>query len=145
MGGSGTTIGLLIAMFLVNRKRHKQMIALGTPPGLFNINEPIIFGLPIVLNPVWLIPFICTPIVLTIISYLAVQSHIVFPVVSTIPWVTPPVIGGYLATGGHWSGAVLALVNVVISIVIYLPFVVVAERMEARKSTETTSSNSLNV
>jgi PTS system cellobiose-specific IIC component len=146
MGGSGTTIGLLIAMFLVNRKRHKQMIALGTPPGLFNINEPIIFGLPIVLNPVWLIPFICTPIVLTIISYLAVQSHIVFPVVSTIPWVTPPVIGGYLATGGHWSGAVLSLVNVVISIVIYLPFVVVAERMEVRKSTETTtSSNSLNV
>jgi PTS system cellobiose-specific IIC component len=146
MGGSGTTIGLLIAMFLVNRKRHKQMIALGTPPGLFNINEPIIFGLPIVLNPVWLIPFICTPIVLTIISYLAVQSHIVFPVVSTIPWVTPPVIGGYLATGGHWSGAVLSLVNVVISIVIYLPFVVVAERMEARKSTgTTTSSNSLNV
>ncbi|PNB76405.1 PTS sugar transporter subunit IIC, partial [Pseudomonas sp. FW305-BF6] len=79
MGGSGTTIGLLIAMFIVNRRRNKQMIALGTPPSLFNINEPIIFGLPIVLNPVWLIPFILTPILLTIISYLAVASHLVYP------------------------------------------------------------------
>lgn len=145
MGGSGTTIGLIIALFIVNRKRHKQMIALGTPPGLFNINEPIIFGLPIVLNPVWLVPFILTPIVLTIVSYLAVASHLIHPVVSTIPWVTPPIIGGYLATGGHWSGAILAAINVVISIVIYLPFVIVAERMEARKSTETTTNNSLNV
>jgi len=145
MGGSGTTIGLLIAMFIVNRRRNKQMIALGTPPSLFNINEPIIFGLPIVLNPVWLIPFILTPILLTIISYLAVASHLVYPVVSTIPWVTPPIIGGYLATGGHVSGAVLAAVNVVISIIVYLPFVVVAERMEVKKATETSNNNTLNL
>lgn len=145
MGGSGTTIGLIIAMFIVNRRRHKQMIALGTPPGLFNINEPIIFGLPIVLNPVWLVPFILTPIVLTVISYLAVASHIVYPVVTTIPWVTPPIIGGYLATGGHWSGAALAAINVVISIIIYLPFVVVAERIEVKRSNETTSGTSLNL
>jgi PTS system cellobiose-specific IIC component len=130
-------------MFIVNRRRNKQMIALGTPPGLFNINEPIIFGLPIVLNPIWLVPFICTPIILTIISYLAVQTHLVFPIVSTIPWVTPPIIGGYLATGGHWSGAVLAAVNLVISVIIYLPFVVAAERLEAKKSSEASSDNSL--
>lgn len=135
LGGSGATIGLLIALWIASKKR-KQMVALGLPPGIFNINEPVLFGLPIVLNPIWLFPFIATPIILTVISYLAISTGMVYPVVTTIPWVTPPVFGGFLATGGHVSGAVLAAINLVLSIVIYLPFVMIQERMDQKRVNE---------
>lgn len=86
-------------MIIAGRKRYKQMIGLGGAPGVFQINEPILFGLPIVLNPIWFIPFVIGPVITTVISYLAVQYGIVPPVTAKIPWVTPPIIGGYLATG----------------------------------------------
>lgn len=139
LGGSGATLGLLIAMFIAGRKRHKQLLALGTPPGIFQINEPVLFGLPIVLNPIWLIPFILAPIITTIISYLAVSFGLVFPVVANIPWVSPPIVGGWLATGGHISGAVLAAINLVISCVIYLPFVYAQAHIEDKKLKNTQS------
>ncbi len=132
LGGSGATLGLLIAMFLAARKRKKQMIALGLPPGIFQINEPILFGLPVVLNPMWVIPFMITPFVLTIISYLSVSTGLVHPIVADIPWVTPAIVGGWLATGGHLSGAILAGVNLIISIAIYFPFVMMQERADTK-------------
>ncbi|WP_019244040.1 MULTISPECIES: PTS sugar transporter subunit IIC [Bacillus] len=135
LGGSGATLGLLIALWIASKKR-KQMVALGLPPGVFQINEPVLFGLPIVLNPIWLIPFICTPIILTIISYLSIQVGMVHPVVVDIPWVTPAIMGGWLATGGHLSGAILAAINLAISIAIYFPFVLIQERMDKKKITE---------
>lgn len=140
LGGSGATFGLIVAMFIAGRKRNKQLLALGTPPGIFQINEPILFGLPIVLNPIWFIPFILGPIIMTIVSYLAISLGLVYPVVAVIPWVTPPIIGGLLATGGHISGAVLAAVNLAISILIYIPFVIAQGRMEAKKEQSNTST-----
>ena len=135
MGGAGLIIGLLVAIAIAGRSR-KDMLALGTAPAIFNINEPVIFGLPIVLNPIYGIPFIIAPVVTTIISYLSIKSGLVSPViVASMPWTTPPIISGFLATG-HISGAILALVNIIISIVIYLPFVYAAERMEAKKYAE---------
>lgn len=132
MGGAGLIIGLLVAIAIAGKRRRKDMLALGLAPACFNINEPVIFGLPIVLNPIYGIPFIIAPIVTTIISYLSVSSGLVHPImVASMPWTTPPIIGGFLATG-HWSGAALAFVNIIISIIIYLPFVVIAERMEAK-------------
>jgi len=132
LGGSGATLGLLIALMIAGRRR-KDMIALGTAPGLFNINEPVMFGMPIVLNPIFMIPFILAPVIATITSYLAISTGLVAPVVTaTIPWVTPPVIGGFLATG-HWTGGALAAVNLLISIAIYIPFVMASEKMEMRK------------
>ena len=135
MGGAGLIIGLLVAIAIAGRSR-KDMLALGTAPAIFNINEPVIFGLPIVLNPIYGIPFIIAPVVTTIVSYLSIKSGLVSPViVASMPWTTPPIISGFLATG-HISGAILALVNIIISIVIYLPFVYAAERMEAKKYAE---------
>lgn len=147
LGGSGATIGLLISMLLVARRRQKQMVALGMPPAIFQINEPVIFGVPIVLNPIWLIPFIATPVILTTISYLAISSGLVHPVVANIPWVTPVGINGFLATGGHISGAVLSIVNLGISICIYLPFVYAVERIESKKlkSNDNVSSKTINM
>ena len=137
MGGSGTTIGLLIAIFGLSKNKHSRDIAgLGIAPAVFNINEPVIFGMPLVLNPVFVIPFILTPPLLGLISYLAIKSGLVYPVVANIPWTMPPVLGGFFATGGHLSGAVLAAVNLVLSIIIYAPFVVVADRIEMKKESE---------
>lgn len=142
LGGSGATLGLIISMILVNRKRNKQMIALGGAPGIFQINEPVLFGMPIVLNPMWFIPFIGTPIVLTITSYLSISWGLVHPVTANIPWVTPAILGGWLSTGGHWSGAALAAINLFISILIYIPFVAMQERIDIRKIKEATNNQS---
>ena len=138
MGGSGVCIGLVIALIIAGRRR-KDMIALGGPPALFNINEPIIFGMPIVLNPIYMIPFILAPVVCVITAYLSISSGLVPPVIMpTIPWITPPIFGAVIATGSI-KGGILAAVNIVLSILIYLPFVMADERM-AKKQLEKTNA-----
>ncbi|GAA0093218.1 PTS transporter subunit EIIC [Paraclostridium bifermentans] len=134
LGGSGMILGLIIALIIAGRRR-KDMIALGLAPSVFNISEPVIFGLPIVLNPIYMIPFILAPVVCSAVAYLAIDMGLVMPVIAAkIPWVTPPILGGFLATG-HWTGAALAAVNLLISIVIYIPFVIAAEKIDKRKAT----------
>ncbi len=132
MGGSGVIIALLIAIAIAG-KRRRDMLALGLAPAIFNISEPVIFGLPIVLNPIFGIPFVIAPIITTIISYLSISFGLVHPIImATMPWTTPPILGGFMATG-HWSGAVLCIVNILVSILVYLPFVVMAEKMDAKR------------
>ncbi|MGL4773959.1 MAG: PTS sugar transporter subunit IIC [Clostridium sp.] len=130
MGGAGCTIALLISMFIVNRRRHKVLLALAGPTGVFNINEPLIFGLPIILNPMLFIPFIIVPGILGAVSYFAVSTGLVHPVVATVPWTTPPILRAFFATGMHWTGAALAIVNLAIAVGIYLPFVKLMDRQE---------------
>lgn len=131
MGGSGTTICLIAAIFVASKRKHYRNLAgLSAGPGIFNINESMIFGMPIVLNPLFIIPFILVPVVLTIISYIAISIGFVPHTTIMIPWTTPPIIGGYLATNGHISGAFLSAVNLAIGFLIYLPFIVLAERFE---------------
>ena len=129
-----TNLGAQNAEMIQNgAKRRRDMLALGLAPSIFNISEPVIFGLPIVLNPIFGIPFVIAPIVTTIISYLSISFGLVHPIImATMPWTTPPILGGFMATG-HWSGAVLCIVNIAVSILIYLPFVAMAEKMDARK------------
>lgn len=134
LGGSGMILGLIIALIIAGRRR-KDMIALGLAPSVFNISEPVIFGLPIVLNPIYMIPFVLAPVVCSAVAYSAIDMGLVMPVIAAkIPWVTPPILGGFLATG-HWTGAVLAAVNLLISILIYIPFVIASEKIDQRKST----------
>ncbi|WP_196493840.1 PTS sugar transporter subunit IIC [Ornithinibacillus caprae] len=132
MGGSGTTIALLIAILIVLRKQqkhpYKEVAKLSAPAGLFNINEPVIFGLPIVLNPVMLIPFIFVPVTLTIISYIAISTGLVPKTVAILPWTTPPILSGYLVTGGSWRGIALQLINLTVAVVMYIPFVMAGVR-----------------
>lgn len=124
MGGSGSIIGLaILLMFFSKSKQNKELGKLGFPPNVFNISEPIMFGFPVVMNPLILIPFTITPIVIYIISYSAMATGIVAKTAGIlVPWTMPPIIGGYLATGGHISGAILQLVCLIVSIVIYYPF-----------------------
>ncbi|NRE67992.1 PTS sugar transporter subunit IIC [Enterococcus faecium] len=126
--------GLLLAIYLVGRKNKPYMVVtnLSIAPGVFNINEPTMFGLPIVLNPIMFIPFILTPMVLVSVAYFATSTGLVPAATVMPPWVTPPIIGGVLATKSI-AGGVLAAVNLVLSILIYLPFVKVATIQERRK------------
>lgn len=134
LGGTGATLGLIIAIFLVGRKHKSFMMVnkLSAGPGLFNINEPMLFGLPIVLNPIMFIPFILVPMILVTTAYFSTKMGIV-PVATVIPpWVTPPILGGLIATAS-FKGAILAAVNLLISIVIYIPFVKISVIQELKK------------
>lgn len=124
MGGSGSLIGLaILLMFFSKSKQNKELGKLGFAPNVFNISEPIMFGFPVVMNPLILIPFILTPMVIYTISYTAMATGLVAKTAGIlVPWTMPPILGGYLATGGHISGAVLQAVCLVVSIAIYYPF-----------------------
>ncbi|PLT30040.1 PTS cellobiose transporter subunit IIC [Peribacillus deserti] len=143
MGGSGTTLALVMAMFFFARsKQMKQLGKLAAPSSLFNINEPVIFGTPIVLNPIFLIPFILTPIVTVTISYVSMKTGLVAkPAGIAVPWTMPPIIGGYLATGGKVSGALLQLVNLVVSFFIYLPFFRIWDKQKLKEEKESEAVN----
>jgi PTS system cellobiose-specific IIC component len=78
---------------------------------LFNISEPMVFGIPLVMNPYFFLPFILTPVLLVIVSYTAMATGLVAPPGIALPFTTPIFISGYLATGGHISGTVLQVVN----------------------------------
>ena len=108
MGGSGSTLALIVAIFLVSKLQEQKDIAkLSIGCGLFNINEPVIFGLPIVLNPLMIVPFIFAPIVSTLIAVAFINMGLMPPAVYGVPWTTPPIIHQFLAIGGHWLGAVV--------------------------------------
>jgi PTS system cellobiose-specific IIC component len=123
IGGAGATLGLVIAMLLTAKSQYSKAMAKATIiPSLFNINEPVIFGMPIVLNPVLIIPFIITPLVGATIAYIATSIGLVSPTYVMVPWTLPAPIGAYLSTGGDWRAIILVLVNLAISVLIYLPF-----------------------
>ncbi|MBE5959353.1 MAG: EAL domain-containing protein [Lachnospiraceae bacterium] len=123
IGGCGATICLLISIFIFSRSRVRRGIGLAAAfPMVFNINELMVFGLPIVFNITMLVPFLLTPLVLYTISYFAIASGIVPHITTEVVWTTPIFMGGYHATGTA-AGAILQLVNVIVGILIYAPFV----------------------
>lgn len=128
-GGTGLTLGLIISALIVAKsKQLKQISKLSLIPGLFNINEPMIFGLPIVYNPIMLIPFIITPIIGLVITYGAIAIGFMSPFSGIqVPWTTPPIISGFLAAG--WQGAVVQLIIIVISVIMYYPFVLRQDKL----------------
>lgn len=129
MGGSGCTLALLVAILILSKRDDEREIAkLGLPMGVFNINEPVIFGLPIVLSPVYFIPFLLISPLLAMIAYAATAMHLVPPTFISVPWVTPPVIGAFLSTGGSIPAALLALFNFAIATLIWAVFVKVANK-----------------
>ena len=132
IGGAGATIGLVLALAWMARRKNaskqaKTLTPITVVPGLFNINEPTMFGIPVVLNILLLIPFVVAPVVNLIISYLSMASGLV-PLTYTAPgWTTPPVISGFLATGSI-RASILQIILVVADILLYLPFVAAVEK-----------------
>lgn len=130
IGGSGATLCLLLALLLVSRQKSSRHLAYSAVPlALFNINEILVFGLPVVLNPVLAIPFIVTPIVSMLISYSAVMAGWMPIAQQAVNWTTPIFFSGYLATGS-WKGAAVQLVSVVLGTLLYIPFVRLSERIQ---------------
>lgn len=130
MGGCGTTLCLFAAILLFSRdKRMRRLTRLAGIPLVFNINEILVFGIPIVFNPIYLIPFVATPLVSYTISYLAMSAGLVPPIINdSVHWTTPVIISGYQATGSV-AGSILQLVMLVVGTFIYMPFVRKADRI----------------
>lgn len=129
MGGSGVTIGLLIAILLVSKREDmREITKLSLAPGIFNINEPVIFGMPIMLNPILAIPFIATPLITGTIGYIATSLGFAAKAVVMVPWPMPPIVNAYLATAGDIGAVVTQIICIIVSILIYLPFVKVSNK-----------------
>ncbi|MDR1550650.1 MAG: PTS sugar transporter subunit IIC [Hungatella sp.] len=130
-GGAGVTIALIVSILILSKRADYKVVGkLGLGPGLFNINEPIMFGLPVVLNPLLVVPFIFAPLATATISYFATVWGLVNPVVISVPWVMPVFLSGFLATAGDWRSIILTAVNMVAAFVIWAPFIIAANDME---------------
>ena len=136
-GGSGVTIGLVIAILIFSKREDNRTIAgISIVPGLFNINETMTFGIPLVLNPILDIPFILAPVVTVIIGYILVSSGFCPKIVLEVPWTMPPVLFGFVATGGKPMGAVAQLIVLAVSVVVYIPFLIAYEKFQAKQAAE---------
>lgn len=129
IGGAGALLSLLAAILLFGRRRSaRRLSAFAAVPMCFNISEIMLFGLPVVWNPALFVPFIAVPLVNMVVSYAAMAAGLVPPVVVDVSWTTPPLVGGWVATGSP-AGAVLQLACIVLGTVLYLPFLRRYERL----------------
>lgn len=139
-GGTGATIGLVILMaFCAKSKQLKTIGRMSLGPGLFNINEPVIFGTPICFNGLFLFPFVLLPGILAFITYILMDLHIIqMGVVSVVPWTLPPVICSFFMSGGAISTTIWGIMIVIISLLIYYPFFRIANKkaLEEEKTAE---------
>lgn len=123
VGGSGATLGLTILMVTI--AKSEQLKAIGKAeivPAFFNINEPLIFGLPIVYNPALAVPFMLAPMASATIAYLAISMHFIPSVIVQMPWPTPVGLGAFISCGGSFTAALVAILGAVVATLIYFPF-----------------------
>lgn len=138
--GAGLTIGLVIYLFFFAKSAQCKGIGkLGLGPGIFNINEPVLFGTPIVLNPLMAIPFMCMPVIAGVIQYFAISTGLC-PMYGAlqVPWTTPPIISGFLV--GGWKTAILQTFILIISFFVYYPFIRKVDKMAYQNEQEAKNS-----
>jgi len=136
-GGSGMTLGLLLAIFIASRRAdYRDLAKMAFIPGLFNINEPVIFGLPIVLNPIMVIPFITVPFVNSLVGYFFITMEIIPPIAYAVPWTTPGPLIAFFGTGGNWLALAVGFLCLAISTLIYLPFVIASNKVNTAQATK---------
>lgn len=140
--GAGITIGLVI--YLVWFAKSQQLKTLGkveAVPAVFGINEPILFGIPIVMNPMIAVPFVAMPLISCVIQYFALYLGICPLYGATqVPWTCPPIISGFLV--GGWRSALLQVVIFIISFFVYLPFIRRIDKMNLAQEQQTSGSSS---
>lgn len=134
VGGTGATIALALVMVNSRDAGYRKVSRLSLPTQIFQINEPIFYGMPIVLNPIFMVPYVLCALTLTAGSYLLMHWNIIRRPFVNVPWTTPPIIGHYLATGGDWKAAVWGACSIVIAMGIYWPFARAAERQRLAAS-----------
>ena len=128
VGGTGATIALALVMLRSRDPGYRKVSRLSLPTQIFQINEPIFFGFPIVLNPIFMVPYILNALLLTTGTYLLMDWHLISKPFVNVPWTTPPVIGHYLVSGGDWRAAVWGVLSILIAMLVYFPFAKAAER-----------------
>ena len=139
IGGTGNTLALIVAILILSRKKgwkradYTKTAKIGLIPGLFCINEPIIFGLPIVLNPILVIPFILSPIVSMGLGALMISTGLVLPGTLDVGWTTPQPIKAFLSASGSWETAISVCFVFIICVLIYLTFVALANKQQTNQ------------
>ncbi len=129
MGGSGSTICLILAILFKSRDRGARKLCLfALIPALCNVNEPLLFGVPLVLNPVYVVPFILTPMIQAITAYVATVTGVLPCAADTVAWTTPVFVSGFFTTGSM-AGPMVQAVNVIIGVACYTPFVILADKL----------------
>lgn len=136
VGGTGATLALALLLCRSSDSAYRKVARLSLPTQVFQINEPIFFGLPIVLNPIFMVPYVLNALLLTSATYALMAAGLVRRPFINVPWTTPPILGHYLVTGGDWRAAVWGVVSIVMAMAVYYPFARVAT---ARRRSE--SSN----
>ncbi|MDN2454350.1 PTS cellobiose transporter subunit IIC [Lactobacillus sp. UCMA15818] len=139
IGGSGATLGMTI--WMVARARSVQLQEIGKAeivPAFFNINEPLLFGLPIVYNVQLFIPFVFAPLASGAVGYFAVTTHLVDKIIAQQPWPTPIGLGGFIATAS-WKGAILAIICASVAFVVWYPFIKLYDRSLLKQEQEQTA------
>ena len=133
IGGCGTALSFVLALYIASKQSHnRKMSFVALPSALFNISEIAVFGFPIIFNLTMLIPFILTPVILTLISASAIKTGLVPAVTQSVEWTIPVLLSGYQATGSV-SGSLLQLSNLLVGVFIYMPFVRRSEKQETGK------------
>lgn len=139
IGGSGATVVLPFLLLRAKSVSLRAIAKVGLLPAVFNINEPLIFGVPVMMNATLVVPFILAPVVALTTTVLAMQFHLV-PVPSVlVPWTLPGPVGAFLTTGYAWQAAVLSLLNIALAALIYWPFVRALDRRMAAQETSVAS------
>lgn len=133
MGGSGCTLSLILALVMQSRDAGNRKLCLfALLPSLCNVNEPLLFAIPLVLNPVYMIPFLLTPLVQMLTAYTATALELIPHTTAAASWTTPAVLSGFIATGSI-AGSIMQLMNLSLGTAIYLPFVQLADRLRERQ------------
>ncbi|MBD3376306.1 PTS sugar transporter subunit IIC [candidate division KSB1 bacterium] len=132
VGGTGATIALALIMFNSKEPGFRKISRVSMPTQVFQINEPIFFGFPIVLNPIFMIPYIFNALMLTALTFLLMDWGVISKPFINVPWTTPPVIGHYLVTGGDWRAAVWGVISILLAMLVYYPFAKVAEKQRLK-------------
>lgn len=133
IGGAGTTLALVVLMLFSRSKYLKSLGRLSILPGLFNINEPIIFGAPIVMNPVLGIPFIVAPLITTTLSYFLTVTGVVPMMVARLPFAMPAPIAAWMSTNWSVAAGLLVIANFLITLGVYYPFFKVFEKQQLER------------
>lgn len=122
VGGSGMALALTLLFLFLAKSKHLKGLGRGSiGASIFNISEPVIFGAPVVMNPLLIIPFILAPLAVGIITYFSMSIGLVGKPYVIVPWTMPPPLSGILTTG-DFRGGILMLVNIAVAMFIYFPF-----------------------
>lgn len=133
LGGNGNTLGLCLSMFTAKSKRYKQMLKLSLIPNIFNINEPLIFGMPLMLNPIFFFPMVFSNVVMGLVGFFATQifTFSYNPALAMLPWTTPFFIKNLLA--GGIALLVVSLLLLLVNTLMYYPFFRIADKLAVKE------------